>query len=142
MGLEGATVSLRGNTATLSRFEAALRRLPRVLAQQVAAAAAPEITKFAKASFDASADPFGAPWDPGVEGQRITLRKGGALEKQIRYVAIGTRLRVALGVPYAKYQIGRRPVFPRAGLVLPIDYVRTLEQFIARTSTDVLGGRA
>ena len=54
--------------------------------------------------------------------------------RQIRYVAIGTKLRVALGVAYAKFQIGRRPVFPTQGGTLPVEYSRTLQ----RTAVDVV----
>ena len=53
---------------------------------------------------------------------------------KIRYVAIGTRLRLALGVAHAKYVIGKRPVFPRQGESLPKAYLETLQ----RTSSAVI----
>jgi hypothetical protein len=119
---------------SLAKFSADLRRLPRVVATKVAEAAAPAITKLAATSFSSSEDPYGAPWAPGSDGGKVSLRKTGALSRFIRYVAIGTKLRVSLGVPYAKYQIGRRPVYPKQGAPLPTDYVRTLE----RTAVDVV----
>src|SRR5271170_1529816 len=100
---------------TLAQFSSDLRRLPRVVAHRVAEAAAPVVTTLAKASFAASETPYGVPWAPGEEGQRVTLQKSGDLAKYIRYVAIGAMLRVALGVRYAKYQVGKRPVFPTQG---------------------------
>ena len=115
---------------SLSQFANDLRRLPTILAQKVAAEAAPAITALAKDSFEGSQSPDGVPWAPGAEGQKITLHKTGDLERQIKYVAIGTKLRVALGVPYAKYQIGKRPVFPRKAL--PSSYVSTLERVAVR----------
>lgn len=121
--------------ASLQKFSQDLRRLPRVVAQAVAAAAAPEISKLAKTSFEASRDPYGVPWAPSVvSGDRVTLDETGAMKRHIHYVAIGTKLRVALGVAYAKYQIGKRPVFPRQGGELPAEYSRTL----ARVAVDVV----
>lgn len=116
----------------LSKFAADIRRLPKVVAQKVAAEAAPELTKLAKATFDASANAYGVPWKPGDKGQIVTLRKTGALERFLTYVAIGTRIRVALGVPYAKYQIGRRPVFPAQSGELPPEYAQALERAAVR----------
>lgn len=80
-------------------------------------------------------------WVPAVDGRPVTLRKTGALAKFVYYVAIGAKLRVALGVGYAKYQIGKRPVFPRQGGVLPAAYVRTLEQVTAAEARGALEGR-
>lgn len=117
---------------SLQQFSQDLRRLPRVIAIKVAEAAAPVLTELANASFDQSSTPYGQAWKPGKKGQRITLRKSGDLARQIRYVAIGTRLRVALGVRYAKYQIGKRPVFPRQAGELPDTYVQALERTAVR----------
>jgi hypothetical protein len=111
---------------SLTDFARDLRALPRVVAIKVAAAAAPVLTELAKQTFDASEEPDGKPWKPGAEGQVVTLRKTGDLAKYVKYVAIGTKLRVALGVAYAKYQIGRRPVFPRQEQGLPESYVEAL----------------
>jgi hypothetical protein len=127
-------MSFAASIQSLRQFSADLRRLPLVVAQKVAAQAAPALTRVAKATFDAGEDPYGVNWVPGADGQKVTLRKSGALERFIHYVAIGTKLRVALGVRYAKYQIGKRPVFPRQGAPLPADYVRTLQ----RTAVDVV----
>lgn len=117
---------LRGNVASLKRFSAKLRELPRALAQKVATASAPVITSLALRTFAARTDPYGLAWLPGTRGNDVTLRNTGALAATIRYVAIGTKLRVVLGVPYAKYQVGRRPVFPRQSSALPLGYVREL----------------
>lgn len=117
---------------SLRQFSQDLRNLPRVVAIKVAEATAPVLTDLAKSTFDAGEDSYGLPWKPGAEGQRVTLRKTGDLAGQIRYVAIGTLLRVALGVPYAKYQIGKRPVFPRQDGELPDTYVQALERTAVR----------
>lgn len=114
--------------ASLAKFTADLRRLPRVVAQSVAQAAAPAITAAALKTFEAGTTPYGVPWAPGADGERVKLRRTGDLVRYVKYVAIGTKLRVALGVPYAKYQIGRRPIFPTQGGALPPEYVQTLQR--------------
>lgn len=124
MGIGVVAVSI----ASLSKFAADLRRLPRSVAIRVAEHSAPAITTLARATFSASANAYGVPWAPGVDGDRVTMNQTGNLARRIHYVAIGTKLRVALGVPYAKYQIGKRPVFPSQGGALPAEYARTLAQ--------------
>jgi hypothetical protein len=116
------------NVRSLSKLSADLRRLPRVVAQKVTAAAAPVITDLGRKTFETGEDAYGVGWRPKDDGSKATLRKTGSLFKFVRYVAIGTKLRVALGVPYAKYQIGKRPIFPRQGEALPQAYSRALEK--------------
>jgi hypothetical protein len=113
--------------------------MSRVVAQKVAEQAAPVLTDAMISTFNQSTDAYGVGWVPGEDGQKITLRKSGALAKQLRYVAIGTRLRVALGVKYAKYQIGRRPVLPRQSAGLPAPYVQLLKETIVRVCKEELG---
>jgi hypothetical protein len=118
----------------LRKFEQALRELPRTAGIKIAAAAAPALSSLARQTFDAGEDAYGNTWAPGARGQPITLRKTGALEQYAaQYVAIGTRLRVALGVAYAKYQIGKRPVFPRG--TLPTAY----REVLAKAAKSIIG---
>lgn len=128
------------NIAKLRDFEARLRSLPTVLAQKIAARAADEITALAKQTFAESEDAYGANWAPGHDGKRVTLRKSGGLERGVRYIAIGTKIRAVLGVAYAKYQVGRRPVLPRAGASLPIAYAQALSRITAEMCRAELGG--
>lgn len=120
--------------ASIAQFTNDLRRLPKVVAQAVAKRAAPAITALAAQSFAESETPYGVPWAPAKDGEKVSLVKTGSLRRYIHYVAIGTKLRVALGVPYAKYQIGKRPVYPTQGGALPRDYRETL----ARTAVAVV----
>ena len=113
---------------SLRQFSEDIRRLPKVVAFKVAERAAPVITALAKATFDAQQTPEGTAWKPGKTGKTITLHKTGALERWIKYVAIGSKIRVSLGVPYAKFQIGKRPVFPRQAGDLPESYQRALQR--------------
>lgn len=134
-------MSFASNLASLKTFSAGLRKLPRVVAQRVATESAPAITSAAAATFAAGEDPYGIPWVPGADGKPVTLRKTGALARTVRYVAIGALLRVVLGVPYAKYQIGKRPVFPRQGGALPPAYTKELQTATERVARSVLEGR-
>jgi hypothetical protein len=47
--------------------------------------------------------------------------------------------RVALGVKYAKFQIGKRPIYPRAGL-LPAKYSEALRQITQEAAKEYVGG--
>lgn len=125
---------LTGDLSSLARFSATLRRLPTVVAQKVAEESAPALTDAAQRTFNASQDAFGAPWEPGRDGKTVTLRNRGTLAKYIRYVAIGTKLRVSLGVSYARYQVGKRPIFPKQSDALPASYVNVLK----RVASDVI----
>lgn len=127
-------------SSSLKKFAEDLRRLPRVVAQKVAERAAPALTALAQRTFDAGENPYGVPWASGKKGQRVSLRRSGALFKFIRYVAIGTKLRVALGVPYAKYQVGKRPIFPRQDTTLPDEYAQTLERTAVQVVKEEIGG--
>lgn len=130
---------LTGNIASLAKFSADLRRLPTVVAQKVAEAAAPALTTLAQATFDAGENAYGGTWTIREDGTRATLKKSGALSSKIHYVAIGTKLRVALGVSYAKYVIGKRPVFPTQGGALPTSYVETLQRVAVAVCKAELG---
>jgi len=125
---------------SLRDFTRSLAGLPTTVATKVAAAAAPAITDAARATFDASTDAYGVPWASGAEGQTVTLKDTGTLASTIRYVAIGTKLRVALGTAYAKYQVGRRPVTPRQGDPLPAAYRQALASAAAKVIREELGG--
>ncbi len=125
-------MSLSGNPSSLANFSAKLRELPRVVAMKVATAAAPVITEAARATFEAGENAYGTTWAPSVDGDKVTLTKSGALSKGIRYVAAGTKIRVALPTSYAKYQIGRRRIFPNQGAPLPTSYVVALKDIVAK----------
>jgi hypothetical protein len=130
----------RLDVSSLTRLAATLRALPTTLGQRIAAAAAPALSELAQEAFDSSTDPYGAPWAPAKDGSTVTLRKTGALEKFVHYVASGTRVRVSLGVSHAKYQIGLRPIYPKAGL-LPAKYAKTLEEITVREAKASLAER-
>lgn len=126
--------------ASIRAFASRLRSLPKVVAIKIAVAAADAINEVARETFDAGADAYGVPWAPSSDGQRVSMYKSGALSKGVRYVAVGGRLRAVLSTPYAKYQIGRRPVFPRAGAILPLRYSAALTKATERAIAEHIGG--
>lgn len=109
-----------GDLSTLGKLKSAIRHLPVELGTKVAASVAPKIDELARRTFNASENAYGDPWEPGAQGQTVTLRKTGRLAEGVRYVAIGTTMRAKLGPGYAKWQVGKRPIFPRGKL--PIIY--------------------
>lgn len=131
----------RSDTSSLSKFSRSLSEMPKNVAIDVAQRAAPIITAFANESFASSSDPYGVPWAPGEDGQKITLVDTGDMRRDIRYEANGTKLRVKLGQDYAKYQIGKRPVYPKQGGLLPRKYSDALEALVAEEAEGrVIGG--
>jgi hypothetical protein len=123
---------------SLDKLTKTLNALPKVLGEEIARRAAPIISRFAKESFDRSSNAYEVPWSPADSGELVTLRKSGKLEKFLVYVAIGTKLRVALGVAYAKYQIGKRPVFPTQGGILPKKYSTALQTLTREAAKEYL----
>lgn len=127
------------DASSIKNFSAALRELPRTVAIKVAAAAAPALTEAARETFDAGEDAYGGAWAPREDGTRATLKQSGSLAGKLRYVATGTKLRVALGTPYAKYVLGKRPALPRQGDPLPDAYVEALKRTTAEVIRAELG---
>lgn len=128
------------STASLRKFSASLRELPRVVGHRVAAACAPVLTALVVDTSDASADAYGAAWAPGADGQTVTLRRSGALLNGVRYVAIGSKLRLArvAGPRRRARRVGRRPVTPRQGEALPPAYARALDTTARRVIREAL----
>lgn len=133
-------MSLRGNTKSLAAFSQRLLTLAPRVGIAVAAAVAPALTELALATFSAGENAYGTAWIPREDGGRASLRQSGKLVEGVRYTAIGTKLRVVLGVPYAKYQIGRRPVFPTQGAPLPVAYRALLKRVSAATVAKHMSG--
>jgi hypothetical protein len=112
-------VSLKGNPAKLRDIARNLGEMPQVVRNRVAARAAEAITDLALSSFDAGQTPFGDAWAPGDDGRDVDLYKSGALRGSLRFVASGSRVRCAMGVKHARYQVGKRRVLPAPGQTMP-----------------------
>ena len=110
---------LRGNINKLSQISSAIRKLPVRVAQRTAEQAAPAITARARTSFAAGETAYGDTRREGVDGRTLSLQRTGAFFATLRFVAIGTRVRAALGTAYAKYLM-RFGVLPRGGGRMPL----------------------
>ena len=130
---------LVGDVSKLRALEKSIRELPRVVALKVAEKSAAIITSMAEATFGAGENAYGDTWEPGYRGAKVTLRDTGALAAGVKYTAIGTKLRAVLGPRYAKYQVGRRPIFPRNGARLPSAYADAIQKNAAEIIRDEMG---
>lgn len=127
------------SVATLKQFAADLRRLRTSVANRVTRECAGALTSLAQSTYAAGTDPYGVPWAPGSEGQRVDLIETGNMKTGVAYVpAPGGKLRLKLTVPYAKYQVGKRLVTPRQGALLPVDYSDALSTTAVRVIREEL----
>lgn len=109
-------MALVGNIGKLRDLAKRLQAIPTTVAQNVARAVAPELTSVARADFDAGRTAYGAARPLGKGGQALSLVKSGITQGSIRFVDIGTRVRVALGTRYAKYLVGKYKILPSGSL--------------------------
>lgn len=117
---------------SLRQFSDDLRRLKRSVAHRVAAECAPALSEIAQGTYRAGTDPYGVPWAPGAEGQRVDLIETGNMLGDVEYVAIGRKLRLKVTQRYAKYQLGKRQITPAQGGVLPAAYSDALTDTAVR----------
>lgn len=103
------------------------------VAEDIAAQVAPVISKISQETFAARTNPYGVPWAPAVDGSEVTLDKTGALKAAIQYKSFGQKLRCVLGPKYAKYQVGKRHVFPPRGGLLPPAYQQKIHKIAIET---------
>jgi len=123
---------LVGNISKLRDLGKRLKDLPVALAQSVAQAVAPALTGQAQADFASGLTAYGEARPVGVHGNALSLVRSGITEGSIRFVAIGTRVRVAFGTPYAKYLVGKYRILPVGAL--PVAW----SELIAKIARDEL----
>jgi hypothetical protein len=134
VGIEVFALSNDVAIRSLAHLSEILRTKPRAVAQEVTRRVAPAITQLARETYNASEDAYGNPWVPGVDGKPVDLYDSGDMFKTLFYVPEGTKVRVRLSVSYAKYQIGKRHIFPTQGGLLPASYSAE----ISRIAVDVI----
>lgn len=115
---------LRGNVENLRRLRSKLRKLPKVIAQNVASAVAPTITTKARGAYQGGQTVYGDPRPLGVDGNALTLHKTGRTLGALSFIAIGTIVRARLGTRYARYLIGKYRILPMGRL--PISWSRAI----------------
>lgn len=118
-------MSLKGNPQTLKSFAKKLSKVSTVAAQAVATRAAAPLTSRAGSDYDGGRTAYGEARPPGVNGNALSLVKSGDTRSLLRFTSIGTRVRVVLGTPYAKFLIGKYKILPNS---LPRPWATELER--------------
>lgn len=109
-------MGLVGNVGKLRDLRRRLTELPKVVAVNVAKAVAPKLTGTALADFAAGRTAYGEARPLGKKGNALTLVQSGATQALMRFVSVGTLVRVALATRYAKYLVGKYKILPGAKL--------------------------
>ena len=111
---------------SLGAVASTIRRLPVRAAIAVAATAAPALTTQMRGEFDSGQTAYGDARPEGVAGP-VSLVRTGDLRRLLRFAATGTRLRVVLGLRYARFMIGRFKILPGGRGAIPTAWKRTID---------------
>jgi hypothetical protein len=123
-------VGLKGDARTIAALKRALRKLPVTVSARIAARAAPEMGRLARAAFDGGETVYGASRPRGVDGDALSLHKSGATRRALEFVATGRDIRTTRLPRYAKYLIGLYSILPNGPL--PIAWRERLETLAAQ----------
>lgn len=107
---------LVGNPKTLRELNKKLQKLPKRLAQDVAARVAPVITGKAQSAYASGKSVYDEPRPAGVNGNALDLVITGDAQEGVKFNAVGTIVRAVLPVPYAKFLVGKYKILPVGGL--------------------------
>lgn len=134
-----------GHHAKLQQWQQRINRMVGV-PQRVATVVAPIFQTETREGFDSKTDPYGAAWK-AVKGRTLArgtssiLIRSGALMGSVGAMPAGLRVRVVLGMPYARYHITTgRGILPRAGR-LPDDWKVTIRRESAKAFQEIAAGR-
>lgn len=105
-------MALKGNLANINNFKKRLRAAPVTVAASVARRASPGLTTRTRSSFSSNVSVYGDARPKSVAGNKLTLRKTGATERELRFVTVGRIVRCVLGTRYARYLIGKYDILP------------------------------
>lgn len=128
----------KGPPNPFAKLRRTLRDLPVLAAQRVAAAVAPRLTALAAASYDGGLTVYGDARPVGVQGNALDLVQSGSTRGHVRFVAVGTRVRAALGTRYAKYLIGKYRILPMGRP--PAAWTTEIDRTVARELAAITGG--
>lgn len=103
---------LRGNPENLRALAKSIRRLPTVVAQNVAAKVAPVITQKASSAYSSGQTVYGDARPTGVQGNALSLVETGATKGRVYFVAVGTVVRCVLGTRQSRFLIGKYRILP------------------------------
>jgi hypothetical protein len=120
--------ALKGNVNDLKKLGSRLNKFPTTVVASVASKTAPKLTTNANTAFGSGRTVYGQPRPPSASGGPLTLRRTGATEATLRFVAIGTIVRCVLGTPYAKYLIGNYRVLPMGRM--PVSWSKDISNIV------------
>lgn len=123
---------LKGNVNDLRKLQKRIAGFPTSLAHNVSKAAAPDLTSFARAAYDAGDTVYGEPRPLGVRGNKLDLISdptGGTTRSTVRFVSVGTIVRCVLTTSYAKYLIGKYRILPMG--VMPVKWAQRFARIVS-----------
>lgn len=119
---------LKGNVNDLRKLGARLNKFPTTLVHNVANKTAPSLTQKANAAYGSGRTVYGDARPKGALGAPLSLKRTGATEATLRFVAIGTIVRCVLGTPYAKYLIGKYRILPMGRM--PVAWSQQISDYV------------
>jgi hypothetical protein len=123
-------MGLSGDIGRISDLKKKIQELPTTIAVDVAARAAPEMTTLTREAFAAGQTVYGEARPLGVDGKPLTLKKTGAVEKDLEFKSDGgTKIRAVIGEKYAKYLIGKYKILPIVHI--PAKWSKALQDLVA-----------
>lgn len=121
--------ALRGDLGKLRAMRERIARAPITVAYDVAMRAAPAMTALTREAYDAGRTVYGDRRPAGAGGKALTLKRTGDAERGLRFVAVGTIVRVVLAQKYVKYLIGKYQILPNGRL--PVAWDEKLRELLA-----------
>jgi hypothetical protein len=123
---------LKGNVNDLRKLQKRITNFPISCAHNVAQESSPKLTQFALSAFNSGNTVYGEARPKGVNGNTLDLvrdKDGGTTRSTIRFVAIGTIVRCALGTDYAKYLIGKYKILPMGPM--PVKWAQEFARIVS-----------
>lgn len=127
---------------SINALKKRLRTLPITAVARIASRAAPAMTELAQGAFDAGRTVYDRARPRGVDGNALTLRKTGALERAIEFRSTGRDIRTAPLPRYARYVIAAYNVLPPGKAPLPQAWRDRMAQIAAEVLYAELHERA
>ena len=121
-------MALRGDLSNLKRLRAHLRALPVSVAHEAAKRAAPAMSTLTQSAFTSGRSVYGEARPAGKGGRVLSLRRTGAVQRELRFVSNGTIVRCVLGPKYARVLIGKYGILPNGAL--PSAWSRRLAEIV------------
>jgi hypothetical protein len=120
-------MSVRRRGASLDDIRNRIKTIGVRAAIETAARGADSLTTQALSDFDSGRNAYGDPRPLGTRGP-VTLVRTGRLRGLFGFASSGTRLRVVLNTPYAKYMVGRFGILPAGRSAIPARWRDLLQQ--------------